>query len=309
MSAAAPTGTSTLVSFPRSRRNVAGDKWSKWRCETRETSTLGRCSGAIPGATRRRDNPPTVEVNTGSVRINLSPIWTRAVACPTQRTASFASGRTGSAIGFSTSSGVLKNVPTLRTAIAPNVQAPAVPIEATLSAITGSAEWSFIGCAMSAAGRGFHGQRSRSWSCRRGDVARRQARTHTRRVSRGEAFLLLMPLVTYGVLFLSPAGAGAVAAACSAVTLTAWVSRASSVAEIVRDVAPFARTDRDHPLSRGAGSAHERAPPCACLPTRHRARVRRRRRDPAAGGRRRRRSRPGGSGLRASRSEEHTSEL
>src|SRR2546426_8802091 len=61
MSAAAPTGTSTLVSFPRSRRNVAGDKWSKWRCETRATSTLGRCSGAIPGATRRRDNPPTVE--------------------------------------------------------------------------------------------------------------------------------------------------------------------------------------------------------------------------------------------------------
>src|SRR2546428_6325714 len=120
-------------------------------------------------------------------------------------------------------------------------------------------------------------------------------------VGRAEAFLLLMPLVTYGVLFLSPAGAGAVAAACSAVTLTAWVSRASSVAEIVRDVAPFARTDRDHPLSRGAGSAHERAPPCACLPTRHRARVRRRRRDPAAGGRRRRRSRPGGSGLRASR--------
>src|SRR2546422_2777599 len=110
-----------------------------------------------------------------------------------------------------------------------------------------------------------------------------------------------MPLVTYGVLYPSPAGAGAVAAACSAVTLTAWVSRASSVAEIVRDVAPFARTDRDHPLSRGAGSAHERAPPCACLPTRHRARVRRRRRDPAAGGRRRRRSRPGGSGLRASR--------
>lgn len=56
-------------------------------------------------------------------------------------------------------------------------------------------------------------------------------------VSRGEAFLLLMPLVTYGVLFLSPAGAAAVAAACSAVTLTAWVSRASSVAEIIRDVA------------------------------------------------------------------------
>lgn len=56
-------------------------------------------------------------------------------------------------------------------------------------------------------------------------------------VSRGEAFLLLMPLVTYGVLLLSPAGAAAVAAACSAVTLTAWVSRASSVAEIIRDVA------------------------------------------------------------------------
>jgi len=61
-------------------------------------------------------------------------------------------------------------------------------------------------------------------------------------VSRGEAFLLLMPLVTYGVLFLSPAGAGAVAAACSAVTLTAWVSRASSVAEIVRDVAVWTAT-------------------------------------------------------------------
>src|SRR2546422_10399471 len=49
MSAAAPTGTSTLVSFPRSRRNVAGDKWSKWRCETRATSTLGRCSGGRGG--------------------------------------------------------------------------------------------------------------------------------------------------------------------------------------------------------------------------------------------------------------------
>lgn len=61
-------------------------------------------------------------------------------------------------------------------------------------------------------------------------------------LSRGEAFLLLMPLVTYGVLFLSPAGAGAVAAACSAVTLTAWVSRASSVAEIVRDVAVWTAT-------------------------------------------------------------------
>src|SRR2546428_2689885 len=65
-------------------------------------------------------------------------------------------------------------------------------------------------------------------------------------VSRGEAFLLLMPLVTYGVLFLSPAGAGAVAAACSAVTLTAWVSRAASVPEIVPDVAPLALNHSQH---------------------------------------------------------------
>jgi signal transduction histidine kinase len=56
-------------------------------------------------------------------------------------------------------------------------------------------------------------------------------------VSRGAAFLLLMPLVSYGVLFLSPGGAAVLVVACSALTLTTWGLQASSTAELVRDLA------------------------------------------------------------------------
>src|SRR5262249_54828071 len=42
-------------------------------------------------------------------------------------------------------------------------------------------------------------------------------------VSRGAAFLLLMPLVTCAVLFLSPAAVTGVIAVCTAVTVTSWV--------------------------------------------------------------------------------------
>lgn len=56
-------------------------------------------------------------------------------------------------------------------------------------------------------------------------------------VSRGAAFLLLMPLVTYAVLFLSPAGVTGVIAACTAVTVTSWLLRRPSAGEMVRDLA------------------------------------------------------------------------
>src|SRR5215813_11968518 len=56
-------------------------------------------------------------------------------------------------------------------------------------------------------------------------------------VSRGDAFLVLMPLVTYGVLFLSPLGAAVLAVACSAAATTTWLLFTTSVAELVRDLA------------------------------------------------------------------------
>ena len=58
-------------------------------------------------------------------------------------------------------------------------------------------------------------------------------------VSRGEAFLLLMPLITCGVLFLSPAGLVAVVAACTAATVGTWAIRATSAGELVRDLATW----------------------------------------------------------------------
>src|SRR5215471_5461192 len=58
-------------------------------------------------------------------------------------------------------------------------------------------------------------------------------------VSRGEAFLLLMPLITCGVLFLSPAGLAAVVAACTAATVGTWAIRATSAGELVRDLATW----------------------------------------------------------------------
>ena len=56
-------------------------------------------------------------------------------------------------------------------------------------------------------------------------------------VSRGQAFLLFMPLVVYGVLFLCPTAAAVIVAACSAVTLAAQAFRVSSVTEFARDAA------------------------------------------------------------------------
>jgi signal transduction histidine kinase len=56
-------------------------------------------------------------------------------------------------------------------------------------------------------------------------------------VSRGEAVLLLLPLVTYGVLYLSPAGVASLVAACSAVMVTIWISKAHPIAQLVRELA------------------------------------------------------------------------
>jgi len=56
-------------------------------------------------------------------------------------------------------------------------------------------------------------------------------------VSRGEAVLLIVPLVTYGVLYLSPAGVATLVAACSAVMVTIWISQAHPIAQLVRELA------------------------------------------------------------------------
>ena len=56
-------------------------------------------------------------------------------------------------------------------------------------------------------------------------------------VSRGEAVLLIVPLVTYGVLYLSPAGVASLVAACSAVMVTIWISQAHLIAQLVRELA------------------------------------------------------------------------
>jgi len=56
-------------------------------------------------------------------------------------------------------------------------------------------------------------------------------------VSRGEAVLLIVPLVTYGVLYLSPAGVASLVAACSAVMVTIWISQAHPIAQLVRELA------------------------------------------------------------------------
>ena len=56
-------------------------------------------------------------------------------------------------------------------------------------------------------------------------------------VSHGEAVLLLLPLVTYGVLYLSPAGVASLVAACSAVMVTIWISQAHPIAQLVRELA------------------------------------------------------------------------
>src|SRR5262249_21587523 len=56
-------------------------------------------------------------------------------------------------------------------------------------------------------------------------------------MSRGAAFLVLMPLVFSGVIFLSPAGAAGMVIACTAVTLSAWVLRGPSVVELARELA------------------------------------------------------------------------
>jgi len=56
-------------------------------------------------------------------------------------------------------------------------------------------------------------------------------------LTRGEALLLLMPLVTYGVLYLSPAGVASLVAACSAVMVTIWIANAHSIAQLAREVA------------------------------------------------------------------------
>jgi len=56
-------------------------------------------------------------------------------------------------------------------------------------------------------------------------------------VSRGEAVLLIVPLVTYGVLYLSPAGVASLVAACSAVMVTIWISKAHPIVQLVRELA------------------------------------------------------------------------
>jgi len=56
-------------------------------------------------------------------------------------------------------------------------------------------------------------------------------------MSRGSAFLVLMPLIFSGVLFFTPAGAAAVVIACTAVTLSSWELRGISGAELARELA------------------------------------------------------------------------
>jgi signal transduction histidine kinase len=56
-------------------------------------------------------------------------------------------------------------------------------------------------------------------------------------LSQGGAFLLLMPLVFYGVLLLTPAGATAVVIVSTAITLSAWVVRGLSASELPRELA------------------------------------------------------------------------
>jgi len=56
-------------------------------------------------------------------------------------------------------------------------------------------------------------------------------------VSHGEAVLLLLPLVTYGVLYLSPAGVASLVTACSAVMVTIWISKAHPISQLVRELA------------------------------------------------------------------------
>src|SRR5262249_61907069 len=56
-------------------------------------------------------------------------------------------------------------------------------------------------------------------------------------VSRGQAFLLFMPLVVSGVLFLCPTAAAVIVASCSAVTLAVQAFPGSSVTEFPRDAA------------------------------------------------------------------------
>jgi len=56
-------------------------------------------------------------------------------------------------------------------------------------------------------------------------------------LSRGEASLLIVPLVTYGVLYLSPAGVASLVAACSAVMVTIWISQTHPIAQLVRELA------------------------------------------------------------------------
>jgi len=55
-------------------------------------------------------------------------------------------------------------------------------------------------------------------------------------VSRGEAVLLFMPLVTYGVLYLSPARIASLVAASSAVMITIWISKAHPMIQLIREV-------------------------------------------------------------------------
>ncbi len=56
-------------------------------------------------------------------------------------------------------------------------------------------------------------------------------------LSRGAAFLLLMPIITFAVLFLSPAGTAGVIALCTALTVSSWALRGPSAGEMVRDLA------------------------------------------------------------------------
>jgi signal transduction histidine kinase len=56
-------------------------------------------------------------------------------------------------------------------------------------------------------------------------------------LSRGSAFLLLMPIITVAVLFLSRGGTAGLIAICTAVTVASWVLRGPSAGEMVRDLA------------------------------------------------------------------------
>src|SRR5262245_37113798 len=56
-------------------------------------------------------------------------------------------------------------------------------------------------------------------------------------LSQGTAFLLLMPIITFAVLFLSAGGTAGVIALCTAVTVGGWLLRGPSAEEMIRDVA------------------------------------------------------------------------